>query len=83
MQEFYDENMLDPKTTGEDWFNAMKDHVKYANYKQANFIVKILNEMKYLVSETDNGEAITKFEENELITLQKGNIMVGVCLSLS
>ena len=67
MQEFYDEHKLNPDDTGEERFNALKDHVKYSNYRQADFIVKILNEMKYdIVPENDVGNAIEKFTEDEI-----------------
>ena len=67
MQEYYDDHKLNPNDTGEKRFDELDDHVKYSNYRQADFIVKILNEMKYdIVPESDSGKAIEKFSEEEI-----------------
>jgi hypothetical protein len=50
-------------------FNNLPEHVKYANYKQANFIVKILNEKGYdIIDKDDKIPAINSgdFEDEDL-----------------
>ena len=58
---------LDENATSEDKFNKLDEYVKYANYKQANFIVKILNEKGYdLVDINDKGDPIEKFSNTDI-----------------
>ena len=53
--------------TPKELFDELPDHIQYSNYKQANFIVKILKERKYeLVDKTDKRKAIKRFNENDL-----------------
>ena len=77
MQEYYEkENPQKTKdktakvkknATSEEKFNALDDYVKYANYKQANFIVQILKEKGYeLVDINDKIDAVTEFDSNDI-----------------
>lgn len=67
MQEFFDNEELNPNSTGEDEFNKLNNHIKYANFKQANFLVKILNEKGYdLVSVDEAGKPVNHFDEDEI-----------------
>ena len=72
MQEYYEKDnpqkaKLDKNATSEEKFNLLDDHVKYANYKQANFVVKILNEKGYdLVDINDKGDAIKEFDSKDI-----------------
>ena len=44
MHEFYEKGFVNDKSDAEELFNKLPEHVQYSNYKQANFIVKILKE---------------------------------------
>ena len=75
MQEYYERDnpqkngnaKVGKDATSEEKFNSLDDHVKYANYKQANFIVKILNEKGYdLVDINDKGSAVTHFNSKDI-----------------
>ena len=67
MHEFYQTGVLDSKNDGRELFNQLPDYVKYSNYKQANFIVKILKERGYeLVNDSDRREAVYYFSKADL-----------------
>ena len=58
---------FDENATSKELFDKLEDHIQYSNYKQANFIVKILNERGYeLVDIDDEREAIKKFDNKDL-----------------
>ena len=60
------EKNIDECTTKE-LFDVLPSHVQYSNYKQANFIVKILKEMKYeLVDKKDKRKGIKNFDDKDL-----------------
>ncbi|SDA48374.1 hypothetical protein [Methanobrevibacter millerae] len=53
--------------TPKELFDVLPNHIQYSNYKQADFIVKILKERKYeLVDKTDKREKIEVFDEKDL-----------------
>ena len=53
--------------TPKELFDELPDYVQYSNYKQANFLVKTLNERKYeLVDKTDKREEIKTFGDDDL-----------------
>jgi hypothetical protein len=73
MQEYFEKNFendeYDSELSSEDKFKRLPDHVKYTNYKQANFIVKILNERGYdIIDKNDKIDAIKSddFDEHDL-----------------
>ena len=48
-------------------FDDLPDYIKYSNYKQTDFLVKILSELGYDVVDSDApGEAVLSFNEDEL-----------------
>ena len=48
-------------------FDDLPDYVKYSNYKQADFLVKMLNELGYdVVDANAPGEAIESFDEDSI-----------------
>ena len=60
------EKNIDECTTKE-LFDELPTHVQYSNYKQANFIEKILKERKYeLVDKSDKRKGIKKFDDKDL-----------------
>ena len=53
-------------------FDDLPEYIKYSNYKQANFLVKILGELGYdVVDAKSNGDAIEYFDEDSLEYLAK------------
>ena len=67
MHEFYENGVLDSKSDAKDLFYQLPDYVQYSNYKQANFIVKILKERGYeLVNLSDRRDAIDFFSMADL-----------------
>ncbi len=53
--------------TPKELFDKLPKYIQYSNYKQANFIVKILKERKYeLVDITDKREEIKEFSSKDL-----------------
>ncbi|WP_298501631.1 RyR domain-containing protein [uncultured Methanobrevibacter sp.] len=50
-----------------DDFDELPDYIKYSNYKQADFLVKILSELGYdVVDVASPGKAIDGFDEDEI-----------------
>ncbi|MBQ2636577.1 MAG: hypothetical protein IJG09_07780 [Methanobrevibacter sp.] len=48
-------------------FDDLPDYIKYSNYKQTDFLVKILSELGYdVVDATSPGEAILAFDEDSI-----------------
>ncbi|WP_407424556.1 RyR domain-containing protein [Methanobrevibacter sp.] len=67
MHEFYMNGVLDSKDDGQEEFNKLEEHVQYSNYKQANFIVRILKERKYeIVPLDDKRPAINQFNIHDI-----------------
>lgn len=67
MHKFYQQ-----KNGGTDDFDDLPEYIKYSNYKQANFLVKILGELGYdVVDSQSKGEAIEYFDEDALEYLAK------------
>mgnify|MGYP002523393898 CR=1 FL=1 len=73
MQEYFEINIekdeYDPELSSEDNFKKLPDYVKYTNYKQTNFIIKILNERGYdIIDKNDKIDAIKSgdFDEHDL-----------------
>ncbi|MEE1336935.1 RyR domain-containing protein [Methanobrevibacter sp.] len=67
MHKFYQSK----ETDAED-FEDLPDYIKYSNYKQTDFLVKILTELGYnVVDKEAPGEAIDAFDEDELRFLAK------------
>ena len=67
MHKFYQQK----NGTTED-FDDLPEYIKYSNYKQANFLVKILGELGYdVVDAKSPGEAIEYFDEDSLEYLAK------------
>ena len=57
---------------GAENFEDLPDYIKYSNYKQADFLVKILEELGYdVVDSNDSGKAIDSFNEDDLEYLAK------------
>lgn len=55
------------KEEGTKDFEDLPEYIKYSNYKQADFLVKILTELGYSVVDIDApGEAIESFDEDSL-----------------
>ena len=68
MHEFYEKGFVNDKSDAEELFNKLPEHVQYSNYKQANFIVKILKERGYeLVDKNDKRDGIVSFNKQDLI----------------
>jgi hypothetical protein len=62
MHKFYQSGEKDAED-----FEDLPDYIKYSNYKQADFLVKILAELGYEVVDADaKGEAIDFFDEESL-----------------
>ena len=62
MHKFYQSKQSD-----ENDFEDLPDYIKYSNYKQTDFLVKILSELGYSVVDRDApGKAIETFNEDEL-----------------
>lgn len=60
------EKNIDECTTKE-LFDELPPHIQYSNYKQVNFIVKILNERKNeLVDKSDKRDGIKMFDDKDL-----------------
>lgn len=60
------------KETDTEDFEDLPEYIKYSNYKQTDFLVKILTELGYSVVDKDApGEAIDAFDEDELRFLAK------------
>ena len=58
---------IDETLTSKELFNDLDDYIQYSNYKQANFIVKLLNERGYeLVDMNDKRPAIRGFDIKDL-----------------
>ena len=55
-----------------DDFDKLPDYIKYSNYKQADFLVKILSEIGYeVIDEASAGAAVASFNEDEIEYLAK------------
>ena len=62
MHKFYQSNEKDTKD-----FEDLPDYIKYSNYKQADFLVKILKEQGYDVVDSDMpGDAIESIDEDSI-----------------
>jgi hypothetical protein len=62
MHKFYQSNEKDTKD-----FEDLPDYIKYSNYKQADFLVKILKEQGYDVVDADMpGDAIESIDEDSI-----------------
>ena len=60
------------KEEGTQDFEDLPDYIKYSNYKQADFLVRILTELGYRVVDVEYpGEAIESFDEDSLEYLAK------------
>jgi hypothetical protein len=60
------------KEKGTEDFEDLPDYIKYSNYKQADFLVKILSELGYDVVDSDApGEAVNSFDEDSIEYLAK------------
>lgn len=58
---------IDEKITSKELFDELDDYIQYSNYKQANFIVKLLNERGYeFVDVEDRRPAIKEFDGKDL-----------------
>lgn len=68
---------FDENATSKDLFDKLDDHIQYSNYKQANFIVRILNERGYefvdkddkilaLIDKDDKRKVIEEFDNKDL-----------------
>ena len=58
---------IDEKITSKELFDKLDDYIQYSNYKQANFIVKLLNERGYeFVDVDDRRPAIKEFDSKDL-----------------
>ena len=67
MHKFYQSNQNDAVD-----FDELPDYVKYSNYKQADFLVKILKELGYDVVDIDaRGNPVEYFDEDSLEYLAK------------
>ena len=67
MHKFYQQNV-----EGTADFDDLPEYIKYSNYKQANFLVKILGELGYDVVDVESkGEAVEYFDEDSLEYLAK------------
>ena len=67
MHKFYQQ-----EEKGAEDFDELPDYIKYSNYKQANFLVKILGELGYdVVDAKSKGNAIEYFDEDSLEYLAK------------
>ncbi|MBQ6219652.1 MAG: hypothetical protein IJJ47_07975 [Methanosphaera sp.] len=61
MHEFYN------KSSKAGDFDKLPEYIKYSNYKQADFLVKILGELKYdVVSKDSKGEVVEELDEDVL-----------------
>ena len=67
MHEFYNqENDISRE------FNDLPDYIKYSNYRQTDFLVKILGELGYdVVDKEENGTAIESFDDDVIEYLAK------------
>ena len=60
------------KEEGTQDFDDLPGYIKYSNYKQADFLVKILNELGYeVVGIEDAGEAVESLDEDSIEYLAK------------
>lgn len=60
------------KQEGTQDFDDLPDYIKYSNYKQADFLVKILTELGYSVVDAESpGEDIESFDEDSIEYLAK------------
>lgn len=67
MHQFYEHGALDDKSDGESSFKKLPKHVQYSNYKQADYLVKILKEKGFeLVSKDDAREKVVRFDEEDI-----------------
>ena len=67
MHQFYETGSLDDKSDGEKRFKELPKHVQYSNYKQADYLVKILKEKGFeLVSLNDSRDKIHRFDEEDI-----------------
>lgn len=67
MHKFYQLNHADAID-----FEQLPDYIKYSNYKQADFLIKILTELGYDVVDVEApGEAVEYFDEDSLEYLAK------------
>ncbi|AWX31711.1 RyR domain-containing protein [Methanosphaera sp. BMS] len=61
MHEFYN------KTHDAKGFEELPEYIKYSNYRQADFLVKMLGELHYkIVSKDTDGETVDKFDDEVL-----------------
>ena len=67
MHKFYQSEVKGTKN-----FEDLPDYIRYSNYKQADFLVKILAELGYdVVDIGDSGKAVESFNEDDLEYLAK------------
>ncbi|MBQ6099518.1 MAG: hypothetical protein IJL02_06615 [Methanobrevibacter sp.] len=67
MNQLYETGTLDDTTTGEEQFYKLEPHIQFSNLKQADHLVKILNESGYdLVAKKDFGEPVYEFTSEEV-----------------
>ena len=60
------------KVSGTQDFDDLPEYIKYSNYKQADFLVRILKELGYEVVDIENfGDEIASFDEDSLEYLAK------------
>jgi hypothetical protein len=84
MHEFYEKGFVNGESDAEELFNKLPEHVRYSNYKQANFIVKILKERGYeLVDKKDMRREITSFTKQDLLHFAEREHNEWFCLKFN
>lgn len=67
MNQVYEKDELDANSSGEEEFKGLEKHIQFSNLKQADYLVKILNENGYeLVELNDPREAVDSFSDDEI-----------------
>ena len=67
MHQFYESGSLDDNCDGEESFKKLPKHVQYSNYRQADYLVKILKEKGFeLVSADDSRDKIIRFDDDDI-----------------
>jgi hypothetical protein len=67
MNQFYEYGKLDVESSGEVEFNNLDKHIKFCNLKQADHLVKILEQKGYmLVPLNESGDSVSKFSKEEV-----------------
>lgn len=67
MNQFYENGKLDDSSSGEEEFKGLADHIQFSNLKQADHLVKILNNNGYeLVPLYDPRDPVTRFNKEEI-----------------